>query len=119
MVLDSLQFLSEHADTGVKYFSGVATYRQQFDLPTGVEPGQSLLLDPGAIGDEAEVLVHGQLAGSAWKKPYQMDIGKLVTAGSNSLEIRVAQCRVLYSRLSRHSVFPVLRFLRHYAISSN
>ncbi len=88
--LDALQSLSEHPDTGVKYFSGEATYTKSFDLPEGVRRGDPLLIDLGEIGDIAEVRVNGRLAGSAWKPPYQVDIGPFVRTRRNTLQIRVA-----------------------------
>jgi hypothetical protein len=88
--LQTLASLSEHAESGVRYFSGVATYTKTFALPKGIKPGQALVLDLGNIADVAEVRINGQLTGTAWHAPYQLDIGKAVRAGSNQLEIRVA-----------------------------
>jgi len=90
VTLDSLVSLSEHEDPGIRYFSGLSTYRNRFDLPEAVEPGQHLLLDLGRIGDVAEVYVNGQLAGTAWKAPYRVNVGPFARQGSNELEIRVA-----------------------------
>lgn len=90
VVLDSLGSLSEQKDPGIRYFSGVSTYRNRFDLPAGVASRQELLLDLGRIGDVAEVYVNGELAGTAWKAPYRVNVGPLVHEGSNDPEIRVA-----------------------------
>lgn len=64
--LEALGSLSEQADPGIKYFSGVATYTKDF---TARRPAaqRTLLLDLGAVGDVAEVRVNGALAGGAWK----------------------------------------------------
>jgi len=88
--LPSLQPLERHADAGVRYFSGVATYMREFDLPAGVVPGQSLQIDLGNVGDVAEVRINGQMAGTAWHTPWQLDIGALTRTGRNTLEVRVA-----------------------------
>ncbi|MFC4312028.1 glycosyl hydrolase [Steroidobacter flavus] len=88
--LASLASLSEHSDPGIKYFSGIATYTKRFALPKGVKRGQSVMLDLGNIGDVAEVRVNGQLIGTVWHAPYQLDIGKSVRAGANELEVKVA-----------------------------
>ena len=90
MRLDSLASLSDQADPGVKYFSGVATYMKTFTVPAGGKPGAPLYLDLGRIGDVAEVRVNGQMAGTVWKAPYRLDIGSMVHRGRNSLDIRVA-----------------------------
>lgn len=90
MTLTKLASLSEQAEPGIKYFSGVATYTRTIDAPSSWKPGQSLLLDLGTIGDVAEVRVNGQLAGTAWQAPYRVDIGRLIKRGPNHLDIRVA-----------------------------
>jgi hypothetical protein len=86
----SLGSLSASADPGRKYFSGTTIYQRGFSLPAGVKPGMPLLLDLGQVGDVADVLVNGKPAGIAWKPPYQLDIGGLVVAGANTVEVRVA-----------------------------
>ena len=48
------------------------------------------MVDLGAIGDVAEILVNGQLAGTAWHAPFRVDIGRFMKPGPNDLEIRVA-----------------------------
>jgi hypothetical protein len=88
--LPSLASLSDNVDPQIRYFSGEATYRKVFALPKGVRPGQPLMLDLGQFGDIAEVRVNGVVVGSVWRQPHQIDIGKAVTAGTNQLEIKVA-----------------------------
>jgi hypothetical protein len=88
--LDSLGSLSDQSDPGVKYFSGIATYRKDFVRPSAPRPGEKLLLDLGKIGDLAEVRVNGALVGTVWHTPYRLDIGSAVRAGNNRLEVRVA-----------------------------
>lgn len=58
-------------------------------MPKG-RPGTALLIDLGKVADVAEVWVNGQLAGTAWKAPYRVNIGTLVKKGDNLLEVRVA-----------------------------
>jgi hypothetical protein len=82
--------LSEQADPGIRYFSGVATYTTRFTLPRSARPGAPLALDLGRVGDVAEVRVNGKLAGIAWKTPYRLPIGRLTHAGRNTLEVKVA-----------------------------
>lgn len=88
--LPQLSALSEHAEPGVKFFSGIATYRTSFELPKGAANGRRLVLDLGRVGDIAEVRVNGQTVGTAWHAPYRVEIGAAVVDGSNSLEVRVA-----------------------------
>jgi hypothetical protein len=88
--LSALASLSEQSEAGIKYFSGVATYTRRISLPKGVKLGQPLTLDLGQVGDVAEVLVNGRSAGTAWHAPYQVAVGHLLRAGSNDIEVRVA-----------------------------
>jgi hypothetical protein len=55
-----------------------------------MKPGAALKLDLGRVGDVAEVVVNGKPAGIAWKPPYEVDVGPLVVAGTNTVEVRVA-----------------------------
>ncbi|SDE76409.1 alpha-L-rhamnosidase [Massilia sp. PDC64] len=82
--------LADSADPRVRYFSGTSIYRTTFALPADVKPGTALKLDLGRVGDVAEVLVNGKPAGIAWKAPYEVDVGSLVAAGTNTVEVRVA-----------------------------
>lgn len=88
--LASLSSLSDNADPGIRYFSGVATYRKSFRLPKGVKAGAPLWLDLGRVGDLAEVWVNGKQLGSVWHAPYRIDIGSAVRSGTNKLEVRIA-----------------------------
>ena len=87
---ERLGSLSESPDAGIRYFSGTATYRTTFVLPRSAKPGAPLMLDLGKVGDIAEVSVNGRAVGYAWKAPYQVDIGRAVKRGRNSLEVKVA-----------------------------
>ncbi|WP_372783518.1 glycosyl hydrolase [Phenylobacterium sp.] len=87
--LASLASLSENADPGIKYFSGVATYRKTFRVDAG-SAGRKTLLDLGAIGDIAEVSVNGLPLGTAWQAPYRIDVSKALRPGENRVEVKVA-----------------------------
>lgn len=86
----TLSPLQTHAEQGIRYFSGTATYRSSFSLPRGHKAGAPLSIDLGKVGDVAEVIVNGRSAGIVWLSPYRIDIGHLVRTGDNSIEIKVA-----------------------------
>jgi hypothetical protein len=90
ITMPALKPLDESADTGIKYFSGTATYTTSFAPPKKAKAGAPLWLDLGKVGDVAEVRVNGQMAGTVWFAPSRVDIGKLVKKGTNTLEVRVA-----------------------------
>lgn len=85
---------SRHPDSGVKYFSGMATYQTRFNWaparsdPSDVQP--QIWLDLGQVQVMARVYLNGHDAGTLWKPPFRTDLtGKLVP-GENVLEISVA-----------------------------
>ena len=84
-----LQPLDKSADPGIRYFSGIATYRSGFDLPRA-SAAKSVVLDLGSVGDVAEVRINGLSVGTLWHPPYRVDIGSAVRAGRNTIEVRVA-----------------------------
>ena len=88
--LPSLAPLNEHADPGIKYFSGEATYTKDFITPRGWKHGQPLWLDLGEAREVAEVSVNGTVAGSAWHAPFRVDIAAVTRAGRNRLSVSVA-----------------------------
>lgn len=88
--MSRLNPLNENADSGIKYFSGLVSYSTNFQAPAGYRSGKPMMLNLGSVGDVAEVRVNGQLVGTAWHAPWRLDIGDAVKAGTNNLEVRVA-----------------------------
>ncbi len=88
--LPALTPLDESADPGIKYFSGVATYSQDFSTPRGWKTGDPLWIDLGDVRELAEVRVNGVSVGTAWHAPFRLDIAKAVRSGRNRLEVSVA-----------------------------
>jgi hypothetical protein len=85
--LDELKSLSENPDAAVRYFSGLAEYTQEFEIPAGVKRCR---IDLGEVCDMAEVRVNGKSAGIFWKPPFTVDVTGLVGPGKNQLSITVA-----------------------------
>jgi hypothetical protein len=77
-----------HANPGVKYFSGTASYRRSISIPESIS-GRKLYLDLGRVEVMAEVLLNGRSLGIVWKPPYRVDITPAAHTGDNDLEIRV------------------------------
>ena len=90
VVFDKLISWSEHVDPGVKYYSGTATYRINFNVPAEmVAKGRQLWLDLGKVEVMAEVTLNGKNLGILWKAPYRTDVTSAVQAGENALEVKV------------------------------
>jgi hypothetical protein len=79
-------------EPGIKYYSGIATYRTTFDLPDGLRGTATpkLLLDLGQVQNLAQVRLNGHDLGVVWCSPWQVDISAAVQLERNCLEIEVA-----------------------------
>jgi hypothetical protein len=90
VALPALISWSEHADSGVKHFSGTATYRKTFEVPGALlGAGRRVDLDLGAVEVMAEVTLNGQAFEVLWKKPYRLDVTRALKLGQNALEVKV------------------------------
>ncbi|MNR24093.1 Glycosyl hydrolases family 2, sugar binding domain [compost metagenome] len=90
ITINKLASWTEHSDTGVKYFSGTATYSKTIDAPKNwfVKDTQ-LWIDLGEVKNIAEVIVNGKSLGIVWKKPFRVDASSILKPGKNTLEIKV------------------------------
>jgi len=81
---------TDHADPGIKYFSGHATYSTTFDVPAGVlAKGNAAFIDLGRVVNMAEVKVNGHKLGVFWKPPFRVEVTGRLKAGPNVLEVTV------------------------------
>ncbi|MGA0559272.1 glycosyl hydrolase [Larkinella sp. VNQ87] len=79
---------TEHTEPGIQYFSGTATYENAFNLPTLANAGR-YILDLGEVKNLAEVIVNGKTVGTAWKKPFRLDITDALKTGRNTVQVNV------------------------------
>ena len=90
VVFPELISWTEHADQGIKYYSGKGVYSKEISVPGDwIGEGRSIYLDLGGVGEVAEVYVNGKSAGIVWKPPFRTDITKLVKSGENELKVEV------------------------------
>jgi hypothetical protein len=81
---------NEHADGGIKYFSGSATYKKTVDAPAAwFARGAELWLQLGDVKNLAQVTVNGKSLASVWKPPFQVNVTGAFRAGTNTVEITV------------------------------
>lgn len=80
------------SEPGIKYYSGIATYKRTFDLPPSASADRRspIYLDLGNVRVMARVRVNGKDCGVAWTAPWRVDITAAVQATGNTLEIEVA-----------------------------
>jgi hypothetical protein len=90
VAFDTLQDWRNNKDTGIRYYSGTAIYKNSFNLSRSkLSDSTSVLLDLGKVYVMARVRVNGKVCGIAWKPPYQVDISNAIHSGKNSLEVDV------------------------------
>ena len=88
--LDQLIAWNKHPDAGVRYFSGTAEYRTEFDIPNDLlTPERRTYLDLGEVAVMAHVVLNGHDVGILWKPPFDLDVTPALIAGRNQLIIRV------------------------------
>ncbi|MBQ9583281.1 MAG: glycoside hydrolase family 2 [Bacteroidales bacterium] len=74
-------------DESIRYYSGPAIYRNQFEmyeLPKG-----DVYLDLGWVMVMAKVKINGKYAGGAWTFPYRVNIAPYLRRGANTVEVEV------------------------------
>jgi len=87
-VFDKLASWTNHAEAGIKYFSGTATYVKEIEIPADFV-GKSLYLDLGKVNELAGVRLNGKDLGTLWKPPFLVDVSQAVKPGKNLLEVKV------------------------------
>ena len=87
---DSLASWSASADTGIRYYSGTATYARALQVPDEwLHPGTRLWLDLGDVKNIAEVSINGHALGTLWRTPFRAEITHAAHAGQNTLVVKV------------------------------
>ncbi len=102
-VFDALLPWNEHADEGIRYFSGTAVYQTAFDL-TEDRARHLVRLRLGRVGHVARVWVNGAPLGMVWTDPWTVDATGAIRAGKNELAIEVTN--LWANRLIRDSGLP-------------
>jgi hypothetical protein len=79
---------SKNADAGIRYFSGTATYCNDFTLASVPAGGLTIALTD--LHEIATVRVNGTAVGTIWALPYRLAIpASLLHAGRNTIELEV------------------------------
>lgn len=90
-VFPELMSWTDHTNDGIKYFSGIARYKKEFEIPIDiVNPDSYLELDLGKVALIANVYLNGYNLGIVWKPPYRLDISNIAKPGKNHLVVEVA-----------------------------
>jgi hypothetical protein len=88
VVFNELTDWSQNTNDAIKYYSGTASYIQQFTW--NGEGSDNIWLDLGTVNNLADVYVNGVHCGTAWTYPYRVSIGKALKRGINNIRIEVS-----------------------------
>lgn len=87
LIFERLQDWTQRPEEGVRYYSGMATYRKTFDAPQGM--AGELYLELGEVRNVAQVRLNGKDLGVVWTAPWRVAVGDALRAKGNQLEIDV------------------------------
>lgn len=94
--LDRLQSWTDFTeDTSTQSFSGTGVYSTSFKLKKNKADDHVLKFD--ALYESAKVIVNGQEAGIVWSIPFEINIGKYLKKGKNTIQIEV--CNLMANRI--------------------
>ena len=94
----ALEDWSKRQEPGIKYYSGVATYRKSFDavgfkeavLERGGKSHRRVWLDLGIVDNLATVVLNDRDLGVVWCAPWRVEVTGILKLKNNSLVISVA-----------------------------
>ncbi len=102
---DSLISWTRAREKGIRYFSGIASYRKTFTLDsTLAHVPFGVILDLGTVSKIARIYINGREIQTCWHAPYVTDITAAVKPGKNFLVIDVAN--VLSNMLTGDASVP-------------
>lgn len=80
---------SKSEDDRIRYFSGTAVYQTQVVIEQAIA-GEEIWMNLGDVQAIAGVRINGKEAGVVWTPPWRLNVSEFLTAGSNTIEIEVA-----------------------------
>jgi len=113
IVFEKLQDWTAHEMRGIKYYSGIATYKKSFNFPETEDSNSKYYIDLGVVNDIARVKLNGKDIGVVWCAPWQIEISDALQEGTNELEIEVANRwinRLLGDRLEPDTNVRTVKF---------
>jgi hypothetical protein len=90
-IFDTLTDWTTRPEKGIKFYSGIATYRQTFNANAiRRSANNKIWLHLGEVKNMARVKLNGRDLGVVWTTPWQIDITAALKPGDNTVEIEVA-----------------------------
>lgn len=87
VIFEQLEDWTQRPEEGIRYYSGMATYRKTFDAPGGT--AGKVYLDLGEVKNVARVRLNGKELGAVWTAPWRVAVVDAMKATGNQLEIDV------------------------------
>lgn len=88
VIFDQLTDWTASNNDSIRYYSGTAVYRTQFDLPNGIG-NKNIILNLGSLSAMAKIKINGKEVGGVWTAPWQINISSAIKEGKNNVEIEV------------------------------
>lgn len=81
---------TDRPEKGIRYYSGIAVYSRNIDVPPGHLSGDArLMLDLGDVRNLARVKVNDTTFDELWKPPFKCDVTSAIKPGLNQLQVEV------------------------------
>lgn len=91
VMFDQLEDWTHRPEEGIRYYSGIAVYRNTFDLlKSAIASAKTLYLNFSEINGMARVLLNGKELGVLWTAPWRVEMTDAVKPTGNQLEIQIA-----------------------------
>jgi hypothetical protein len=113
IIFEKLQDWTDHELRGIKYYSGIATYKKSFKINNIEKRKSKYYIDLGVVNDMARVKLNGKDIGVVWCAPWRIEISDAIKEGTNDLEIEVANRwinRLLGDRLEPDAKVRTVKF---------
>ena len=87
---ENLTNWTDHANPGIKHYSGKAVYRTAFNVDKALV-GKTLALELGQVKGVgiARVTLNGRDLGIVWRPPFRVDVSQALKPGANKLQVMV------------------------------
>ncbi len=89
VTMDGLEDWSKRPEPGIRYYSGTAVYRKQFDASAAAINAAHAFLDFGSVRELAGVRLNGRSLGVVWAPPFRVEVTGLLKPSGNVLEVEV------------------------------
>jgi hypothetical protein len=86
---DSLQSWIKFSDERIKFYSGSALYRRNFNIAASDIIKKKVILDLGNVLEMAAIKINGTQMPVRWSPPFEFDVSRFVKKGNNTLEVEV------------------------------